>query len=310
MRLEQLQYVQAINKHESLSQAATALYINQPTLSRALASLEKELGVQLFKRSYQGVTLTPIGYKMLPHFEQILTEMAQVQALAATEKAQDISGTLTISAGSILCNNILLDISATFNQCYPLIDVDIIEEYTPDTIRRVYQNQADIGFISLADYLNGAGDNLLPHLEQYHLIYHYLIKTPMVAVLPGSSPLATQGIVTLEQLQAYPMFLPRKVKSVLPQDTDNSDYHYCPDRESRNKMILKQHGCTVISQLEMLDDIYVQQGLLVLRPIAPNDTLGNTMELGMIYHAERVLKCFEEDFIAIVHQVFKNIVFQ
>ena len=82
MRIDQLSYIHTLSKYRSLSQAAEALYINQPTLSRALTALEKELGITLFDRSYQGIQLTTIGRKMLPHFENILLEIEQVQALS------------------------------------------------------------------------------------------------------------------------------------------------------------------------------------------------------------------------------------
>ena len=68
MRLEQLHYIITINKYASLSQAAEALYINQPTLSRTLSAVEKELGVTLFTRSHQGVELRAIWRKMVADF--------------------------------------------------------------------------------------------------------------------------------------------------------------------------------------------------------------------------------------------------
>ncbi len=305
MRLEQLQYALAISKYRSLSQAAEALYLNQPTLSRALTALEKELGVKLFERSHLGITLTAAGRKMLPHFEHILTELEQVQAIAASEKSQDISGTLTISAGSILCNNILLDLTATFNQSYPLVNLDISEDYSLDVVRRVHQNAVDIGFISS---VNGIEDNLLALLKQYSLTYEYLIASPMVAVLPATSPLAELAAVTAEQLAPYTMFLIKKVQPIIASQYSDRPYHYCQDRDIRNKMILKQQGYAIVSRLEMLGDFYVQEGLLVLKPLLGDALMQHdVLHVGMIYPPERIWKCYEEDFLTLVRQYFAKI---
>ena len=305
MRLEQLHDILTVSKYRSLSQAAEALYCNQPTLSRSLAALEKELGVTLFNRSYQGVTLTAIGAAMLPHFERILSEMEQVQALAAAEQSRDVCGTLTLSAGSILCNNILLDLTAVFNQSYPLVAVDISEDYSVEMIRRVHKNAVDIGFISS---IKGIQDNLFALLEQYHLTYEYLIQSPLVAVLSADSPLAQAPSVTAEQLSPYPMFLSKKVQPVLAPNSVNGTSHYCQDRDSRSKMILKQQGYTIVPLLEMLGDFYVQQGLLVLKPVIGETLLqNNALQVGIIYTQERIWKFYEEDFLTLVRAYFAQI---
>ena len=305
MRIDQLSYVYTLSKYRSLSQAAEALYINQPTLSRTLTALEKELGVTLFDRSYQGIQLTAIGRRMLPHFENILMELEQVQALAAAEKSKDVSGTLTISAGSILCNNILLDITAAFQQSYPLVTIDIAEDYSVEMVSSVHKNQADIGFISS---INQIQENLLDLLNQYNLAYEYLIQSPMVAVLPADSPLAASEAITAEQLKPYPMFISKKIHSALAPELANVSYHYCPDRDSRSKMILKQQGYAIVSLLEMLGDFYVQQGLLVLKPLLGEALMQNdALHLGMIYSKDRVWKFYEDDFLTLIRQYFAQI---
>lgn len=305
MRIDQLSYIHTLSKYRSLSQAAEALYINQPTLSRALTALEKELGITLFDRSYQGIQLTTIGRKMLPHFENILLEIEQVQALAAAEKSKDVSGTLTISAGSILCNNILLDITAAFQRSYPLVTIDITEDYSVEMIRCVHKNQADIGFISS---INQIQENLLELLERYNLAYEYLIQSPLVAVLSADSPLVASKAITAEQLKPYPMFLSKKIQSALAPELDNITYHYCPDRDSRSKMILKQQGYAIVSLLEMLGDLYVQQGLLVLKPLLGAALMQNdALHLGMIYPKDRVWRFYENDFLTLVRQYFSQI---
>ena len=58
MNLEQLIYFEAVCKYGAISKAANALYVSQSTVSTAIAHLEKELSLTLFKRSKNGVALT------------------------------------------------------------------------------------------------------------------------------------------------------------------------------------------------------------------------------------------------------------
>ena len=61
MTFKQLEYVLAIAKCGSLSQAAAKLYISQPALSEAIQNLEDELGFSIFSRSHLGMSLTSEG---------------------------------------------------------------------------------------------------------------------------------------------------------------------------------------------------------------------------------------------------------
>ena len=69
MTLDQLRYFQAVCQHDGVSRAAEALNISQPSVSNAIASLEKEFGVELFTRQRKRLLLTDEG--------RILSELAQ-----------------------------------------------------------------------------------------------------------------------------------------------------------------------------------------------------------------------------------------
>lgn len=71
MTFQQLQYLLAINRTGSVSQAAKELFITQSSVSIALASLEAELNCRIFIRSTQGLTLTPEGRQVIGHAQRI-----------------------------------------------------------------------------------------------------------------------------------------------------------------------------------------------------------------------------------------------
>lgn len=79
MRLEDFQYFRAVATERSLNQAASSLYISQPSLSNAMARLEEELGVQLFIRSSRGITLTSEGEEFLQYANQIMEQVALME---------------------------------------------------------------------------------------------------------------------------------------------------------------------------------------------------------------------------------------
>ena len=71
MTLQQLRYVIQAADSRSMNEAAKALYISQPSLSGAIKELEKEIGIELFKRSSHGTVLTPEGEEFLGYARQV-----------------------------------------------------------------------------------------------------------------------------------------------------------------------------------------------------------------------------------------------
>ena len=71
MTLQQIRYVIAIAETGSMGKAAERLFVSQPSLTKAVQELEKELGLALFTRSSRGVTLTTEGVRFLPYARQV-----------------------------------------------------------------------------------------------------------------------------------------------------------------------------------------------------------------------------------------------
>ena len=79
MTLRQLRYIDMIAKRGTLTAAAEALFVTQPSLTAALRELEQELGITLFLRSRKGLTLTPAGEEFLGYARQILDQVSLVE---------------------------------------------------------------------------------------------------------------------------------------------------------------------------------------------------------------------------------------
>lgn len=109
----------------SLSAAARALGLTQPTLGRQVAALEEALGVTLFERIGRSLSLTPAGLELLDHVKS-MGEAANRISLAASGQSQEIDGTVCISASDTASAYLLPPILKRLRQIAPGINVEII----------------------------------------------------------------------------------------------------------------------------------------------------------------------------------------
>lgn len=124
----------------SLSAAARALGMAQPTLGRQVDALEKELNVVLFERTGRGLTLTPSGLELLEHV-RAMGDAAGKVSLAAAGQSQAIEGPICIAASETYAEHVLAPIIAKLRLVEPGITVEIIVSNSPSDLRR---READI----------------------------------------------------------------------------------------------------------------------------------------------------------------------
>jgi DNA-binding transcriptional LysR family regulator len=124
----------------SLSAAARALGMAQPTLGRQVNALEDELGVVLFERVGRGLTLTPSGLELLDHV-RAMGNAANRISLSAAGQSQSIEGTICISASEIYAAFLLPPIIIKLRELEPGIDIEIVASHATSDLRR---READI----------------------------------------------------------------------------------------------------------------------------------------------------------------------
>lgn len=74
MTLMQLKYAIAVAGENSLNDTAKKLFISQPSLYAAIHSLEKEIGIELFRRSQSGIKITPEGEEFIGYARQVVEQ--------------------------------------------------------------------------------------------------------------------------------------------------------------------------------------------------------------------------------------------
>ncbi|AML52129.1 LysR family transcriptional regulator [Falsihalocynthiibacter arcticus] len=128
----------------SLSAAARALGMSQPTLGRQVDGLEQELGIVLFQRVGRGLTLTPSGLELLEHVREMGQAAGRV-SLTALGQSQAIAGTICISASETYATVLLPPIIAKLRLLEPGIRVEIVVSNQASDLRR---READIAIRS------------------------------------------------------------------------------------------------------------------------------------------------------------------
>ena len=99
MKLEQIEQVVEIAKQQSISRAASNLFLSQPSLSLSIQHLEEELGEPLFLRTNKGVRLTPFGKDFVSYAEAILAQTNQLASLSRQHSYRSGTKLTIIGAG-------------------------------------------------------------------------------------------------------------------------------------------------------------------------------------------------------------------
>lgn len=124
----------------SLSAAARKLGQTQPTLSRQVAGLEKDLGVLLFERVGRGLALTQSGGELLEHFEK-MGRAAENISLTASGQSQTVEGCVSIAATDIMATYFLPDAIKDLRDIAPGIEIELV---VANEISDLQRREADI----------------------------------------------------------------------------------------------------------------------------------------------------------------------
>jgi DNA-binding transcriptional LysR family regulator len=135
-----LQAFARVARAGSLSAAARAHGVSQPTLGRHIRALEGALAQPLFARGPQGQTLTPLGAQLLAH-ARTMEDAAARLSLAATGADPALTGTVRITAARIVAQHHLPPILARLRQDEPGIQIDLVASDEPENLMF---RQADI----------------------------------------------------------------------------------------------------------------------------------------------------------------------
>ena len=135
-------------KTGSLTQAAKALYLTQPSVSHAIKQLEDGFGVTLFARNSKGVSLTREGAVLYSYIEQAPSFIAMAEEKMAQMRNLD-SGELRIGGSDSLFKHYLLPYLEAYNARFPQVAIQLIHGTTPEMIAHLKEGKIDLGVVRM-----------------------------------------------------------------------------------------------------------------------------------------------------------------
>ena len=178
MELRHLRYFVAVAEEGHITRAAERLGIQQPPLSHQIRALERELGVQLFRRLPRGVELTEAGRSFIEDARAALARVGQ-GVEAAKRAARGEQGHLRLAVPPTApFHPFVPQVILAFREAYPLVSLTMEENLRMETMEQLRGGQMDVAFLR-ASIAAPEG-----------LVVHPLLEEPMVAALPSGHPLA------------------------------------------------------------------------------------------------------------------------
>jgi DNA-binding transcriptional LysR family regulator len=192
MELRHLRYFVSVAEVLSFTKAAQKLHTAQPSLTRQIKDLEEELGVQLFNRTKQPVTLTNEGRALLPDARRLLALAAEMVVSIRRLHNGEVR-VLNIGYVSNLFHDLLPKTLASFHQSFPAISINLFDMSCGEQFHALEDGKLDLGFVGLHEPLALRG-----------LEFRKIASYKTVAALPKDNPLGRKRAIELKALA--PMF--------------------------------------------------------------------------------------------------------
>lgn len=200
MELRTLRYFLAVANEKNITKAADILHVTQPTLSRQLSDLERELGTVLVIRGKRSLTLTEDGVLFRQRAEDIV-EMADRTEREFAGKKSRVSGAITLGAAESVSAKILAKFMKEFSGQYPEVEFNLVNGMA-DTLKE----WVDQGTVDLALVLEPVDTTKyefmrLAQKEVWGILVH------------RSHPFAGRDTVSVRELLDQPLMLPSRASS-------------------------------------------------------------------------------------------------
>lgn len=196
MDLRLLRCFVAVADAGSVTAAAAELYVSQPTLSRQLHRLEREIDLVLFRPCDGRLVITPAGRELLPRARALLAAATAVRAFAR-DMAAGATGAVRVATSTVTLHDVLAPFIATAPPNLPGLTFHLADAQT------------------LYDALNGDADLAVgATAPPAHHGARLLVRLPVRAYVPATHGLAVNGSVTLTELVNHDLLLPDRQQQV------------------------------------------------------------------------------------------------
>jgi DNA-binding transcriptional LysR family regulator len=181
-----------------MNEAAHELFISQPSLSSSMKDLEDETGVQIFRRTNRGISLTPQGEEFLGYARQVVEQYNLIETKYIDKKEVKKRFSVSMQHYTFAVNAFVEMVKQFGMDEY---EFAVREEKTHEVIEDVRDFKSEIGIL----YLNDFNQNVLNKLfDEYSLEFTPIVTCGIYVYLWKGHPLAGNKVITFEELGEYP----------------------------------------------------------------------------------------------------------
>jgi len=188
IKLRDLEYLDAIERHKHFGKAADACNVSQPTLSAQIKKLEEQLGLTLVERHPRNVMLTTAGTVLTDQARNVLKSAKEFEATAKT-LADPLAGDLRIGLIPTLAPYILPHIMPALTKAMPNVKLYLYEKKTKELLQDLDNGDMDILILPWLD-------DEMKRFERYKLV-----DEPLILATPPEHPLSQKESLHLSDLK-------------------------------------------------------------------------------------------------------------
>ena len=198
MTLTQLKYAITVAECGSMNEAAKELFISRRSLSSSIKDLETETGVQIFRRTNRGISLTPQGEEFLGYARQVVEqyELMETKYIDKSEVKKKFSVSMQHYTFAV---NAFIEMVKQFGM--DEYEFAVREEKTYEVIEDVRDFRSEIGILYVNDFNRRVLDKLF---AEYGLEFTPLMECGIYVYIHKGHPLADKDIIRIEELEEYP----------------------------------------------------------------------------------------------------------
>jgi LysR family hydrogen peroxide-inducible transcriptional activator len=148
MTLNELRYIVAVAQERNFRRAAEKSFISQPALSLAIQKLEKELGLKIFERGKNNISVTPVGTEIVGQAQRTLEEAERIREIARQGK-DHLAGTLRLGIIYSVGPYLLPDLVPALKKLAPDMPLEIEENITANLDTLLHNGKLDVIIIAL-----------------------------------------------------------------------------------------------------------------------------------------------------------------
>ena len=198
MTLMQMKYAIAVADTKSMNEAARSLFITQPSLSASVKELENEIGIELFKRTNRGITVTPEGEEFLGYARQVVEQYRLIESKYIEKENVRKKFSVSMQHYTFAVKAFVETVKKAGMDSY---EFAANETTTYDVMENVRNFKSEIGVLYLNDFNEQV---LMKIIREKGLEFEELFACDTYVYLWSGHPLAGQSVISMEELDEYP----------------------------------------------------------------------------------------------------------